>query len=295
MNRLFPILFVSTLLLSCSDKPFRKEKIFAGGKVVSAQKLNLGKTTYEEYCFACHGLNGNGQGVASKGLFPPPRNLQLGLYKFGNVPAGELPQDEDFKRIIKQGLHGTAMLAWDIEDDERLDALVQYIKTFAPKVWEGEDKKVGKPVELIKDPYGMAHKNSAIEKGKFVYHMTAQCQACHRGYASQSELNAWNQKLYGEPHSPIDAEFYYNVKLQEGEYQAKNLPPDFTWHSVRSAVTVKEIAYRLAHGISGTAMPAWKDTLTDDEIWAVAHYVRYLMDLKDNEKARNEYMGRLKR
>ena len=28
-------------------------------------------------------------------------------------------------------------------------------------------------------------------------------------------------------------------------------------------------------------MPSWKGTLQDDEIWAVAHYVRSLMDLKN--------------
>ena len=37
-----------------------------------------------------------------------------GIYKFGSVAAGQLPTDDDFVRIIRGGLHGTAMLAWDV-------------------------------------------------------------------------------------------------------------------------------------------------------------------------------------
>ena len=60
----------------------------------------LGKSVYAEYCMACHGVDGKGNGVASKGLVPPPRNFTLGLYKFGKVVAGDLPHDEDMTHIF---------------------------------------------------------------------------------------------------------------------------------------------------------------------------------------------------
>jgi len=34
---------------------------------------------------------------AAKGLVPPPRDFTKGLFKFGLIASGELPQDEDFK------------------------------------------------------------------------------------------------------------------------------------------------------------------------------------------------------
>ena len=176
---LFPL-----LLIGCSKGDFKESKTFAGGKVVTASTLNLGQTTYMEYCVSCHGVKGDGNGIASKGMYPPPRNFKLGIYKFANVVGGELPHDEDFYRIIRHGLKGSAMLPWDISD-ERLDAVVQYIKTFAPQTWEGSDKVLGTKFELPADPFGDVYRHQAIEKGKKVYHVTAACIQCHRGYETK--------------------------------------------------------------------------------------------------------------
>jgi mono/diheme cytochrome c family protein len=52
------------------------------------------------------------------------------------------------------------------------------------------------------------------------------------------------------------------------------------------------LAIRIAAGVSGV-MPTWKETITDEEIWAVAYYVKSLMDLRDTE-ARKEFMAGLK-
>lgn len=292
MKQFFHLFFLAGFLsLGCKESgPFQEAKIFAGGKKVSKQTLNLGYTTYVEYCVQCHGPKGDGNGFAAKGLVPAPRNLTLGVYKFGEVVAGGLLYDEDFAKIIRKGLHGTAMLAWDISD-ERLDAVTQYLKTFAPQVWEKAGAELGEKITLNKDPYGLARQSSAIEKGKEVYHMTANCYSCHRAYATVEELNVMaKNKNTSAP--TIDKDFY-NSKLQDSEYGAKTLPPDFTWHEVRSASTVEELYVRLAAGVGGTAMPSWKGTLEDDEIWAVAYYVKSLMDLKRTPE-RDVLMGKLK-
>lgn len=285
------LLLILALIGGCTKKTFHEDKIFAGGKVVTADSLNRGQLLYTEYCMPCHGDKGDGNGVSAKGMVPPPRNFKLGIYKFGSVIAGELPHDEDMYRILKEGLHGTGMLPWDVSEKQMYN-MVQYIKTFAPEVWEGKDKKLGEKVTLGKDPYGLAHKNAAIERGKEVYHIVASCQTCHRAYATKDELSAMNMKINGEPMTDFDDDMY-KVKPQESDHGVKTTPPDFTWHFVRSATTVDEIALRLAAGVGGTSMPAWKDTIEDDEIWAVAHYVRYLMDLKGKPE-RKAFIDKLK-
>ncbi|MCB9060288.1 MAG: c-type cytochrome [Halobacteriovoraceae bacterium] len=288
------LLLLSTLLslVSCQDEraQFYESKIFAGGVVASADDLNKGRRIYQEYCMACHGVKGDGQGVASKGLVPPPRNFTLGLFKFGKVPSGELPHDSHLKNIILNGLNGTGMLPWDLKE-KQLFQVVQYIKTFAPKAWEGKDKKLGKEIEVTKDPYGMAHKKSAIERGKFVYHMQAQCQACHRGYATKQEMDTWSMKTDGS-NFEMDKEFY-KIKLQDSEHGYQAIPVDFTWHFVRSAKTVEDLYVRIASGVGGTSMPAWIDTLSTDDIWAVAHYVKSLIDIK-NTPQRKKLIDSLK-
>ncbi|MDH5581090.1 MAG: cytochrome c, partial [Bdellovibrionales bacterium] len=145
---------------------------------------------------------------------------------------------------------------------------------------DGKDKKIGVPVTLGKDPFGMAHRSVGVEKGKAIYHIKAACQSCHRGYVNQEELNQLSLSLEGEEADEIDDEFYV-MKPQDSDHDIQILPPDFTWHKIKSASTVEEIAYRLAAGIGGTTMPAWKETLTDDEIWAVSYYVKSLMNIKD--------------
>jgi hypothetical protein len=52
--------------------------------------------------------------------------------------------------ILKNGLHGTAMLPWDLTEQQMFN-VVQYIKTFAPEKWVGEDKKLGDIIAVGKN------------------------------------------------------------------------------------------------------------------------------------------------
>lgn len=294
-------LFFMTLM-SCQETGFKTGKTFIDGQSVDTQTLNLGRQVYIEYCMACHGITGEGNGPAAKGSVPPPRNFTQGLYKFGLSKDGALPTDEDFARIIKHGLNGTGMLAWDVSP-KQIYAVTQYIKTFAPEVWEkGDAANVGKKVELQNDPYGVARIESAVARGKDVYHATASCQSCHMAYVSASEFSEINKRISGTAITEID-QTMYDLKVQESEYYlyehkdktVKFLPPDFTWHETRSARTVEEIAYRLCAGVTGTGMPAWCGVVPDDDVWALSYYVKSLMNLKNNFGARNELMNSIRK
>jgi mono/diheme cytochrome c family protein len=78
----------------------------------------------------------------------------------------------------------------------------------------------------------------------------------------------------------------YKVKPQPSDYGFNTLPPDFTWHHIRSGYELEDIYIRLVAGVGGAAMPSWKDVLSDEDIWAVSHYVDYLVDLKNNPERR---------
>ncbi len=307
MKPYFVLICLMTLLFSCKESTFHEGKFFAGGVYATADQLNDGKSVYMDYCVSCHGFDGDGNGVSGKGLFPPPRNFKLGIYKFGNVVAGELPHDDTLHKIIRHGLNGTAMLPWDMSK-EQVYNVIQYIKTFAPKVWEGKDKKLGKKLVVGKDPYGASHKSFAIEKGKEVYHVVAQCQSCHRAYVSQEELNKISLKINNEAIEEFDEEMY-KIKLQEGEHGYKVMPPDFTMHELRSVGTMKEkkgvkdseriaindLYMRLLAGAGGAAMPSWKDVIEDNEIWALAYYVRYLQGFKKDQAKRKAFINSIEK
>ena len=290
LKGLLVLSLLSTLIGCEGQNEFREDVIMAGGNYVKADTLNLGKRIYTEYCMACHGEKGDGNGVAAMGMSTPARNFTLGIMKFGDVVSGELPHDGIIKMHIKRGLQGSAMLPWDLSETQ-LDAVVQYIKTFAPDTWIGKDKQLGAKLEITKDTFGLARKSSAIEQGKLVYHMSANCQSCHRAYVSHEELSNLNQIAYGEKMTDFDPTLY-EVKPQESDHGYVNVPPDFTWHELRSVQNVEDMYLRLAAGVGGTAMPAWKDTLSDQEIWAVAYYVQSLMEYKDSPK-RKEFLDQI--
>ncbi len=65
------------------------------------------------------------------------------------------------------------------------------------------------------------------------------------------------------------------------------LPPDFTFNQVRSIHPGSEVSdlFRLISFGVYPIMPAWKGALEDKDIWAIAHYVKSLMDLRTNAAA----------
>lgn len=276
----FFLLAMIFMIISCRDDSFREDIIFAGGDFVSASELNRGKMIYTKSCLACHGIKGDGKGYAGKGLLVPPRDFRSGIYKFGQVIAGELPHNEDFYEILDKGLKGTAMLPWDLSAQEKKD-VINYIKTFALKVWKGKDKKLGVRILAENNPYNLAFKNSAIKRGEVIYHTDARCQSCHSAYLSPLAF----KNLTGE--EDVDLVEFFSSKPQDSEYSFKTIPPDFTWHEIRSATTLQELYVRIAAGVGGTSMPSWKDILSNDDLWALAYYVRSLMDLKGTPQRKN--------
>jgi len=247
-----------------------------GGRMVPAAALEHGREVYTQFCRPCHGDAGDGKGTAAAGLRPPPRDLRLGVYKFAAVPAGQLPRDADFVRTLRNGLHGTAMQAWDVPAAE-LDDLIQYMKSFAPR-WRTETP--GDEIAATADPW-QGRAAEAVERGKRVYHGLAQCAAaCHPAYATKPEIYAFTKELTGNALTDFRPDLYVAV-AKLSDYGFKILPPDFTFDQLRGGDALPDIYRAIAAGIGGTAMPTWKNVLPEADLWAMAHYVRSLVDLRD--------------
>lgn len=288
-------------LLGCEgDHPFHAPMKLAG-KMVSAEELNHGHDEYEQYCRPCHGENGDGKGYSSYGLRPPPRDFSQGLFKFGHVAAPALPPDSELAHIVRTGLTGTAMLAWDVPDGE-LFPILQYIKTFSPR-WQTEEP--GKLIEVSPDPFGEAKKDEAIALGKKIFHAKAQCSGCHPSFVTHEELYSLTKAMTGTGQTDFSAEMYlaqpketeYCLRWKPGwkkiddrecELPYKILPPNFTRDPLRSIHPGTELVdlYRtIASGIGGANMPTWKGALSEEELWGLAYYVRSLHDMRGTPAA----------
>jgi mono/diheme cytochrome c family protein len=67
------------------------------------------------------------------------------------------------------------------------------------------------------------------------------------------------------------------------EYMLRIKPPDFTFDSVRSGSEPVDLYKTIRAGIPGTAMAEFEEDAKD--LWAIAHYVNWLVSLKDTTDA----------
>jgi mono/diheme cytochrome c family protein len=288
MRRLWMLL----LVIGCRQPHFTKPLALAEGKTVAVQVLEEGREAYMLYCYACHGEKGDGRGPAAPGMRPPPRDFTQGLFKFAGVPAGGLPNDDDLVALVKHGLDGTPMLPWDVSERER-QAIVQYLKSFSPR-WKDEAPGP-KVLPDGSDPW-QGRERDAVELGKRIYHFSgakmskegqleqifAGCSTCHPAYALPDELREM-AKLTGVP--PVDRQDLYRPVAKETDYVVDGhkqviLPTDFLFQSVKTGSDLPSLYRTIAAGVGGTAMPVWKPPLGDRDLWALAHYVRSLADLR---------------
>ena len=91
-----------------------------------------GKAAYDKWCAGCHGDTGAGDGYAQAFMLPRPRDFTKGVYQIRTTASGELPTDADLRRVIDEGMPGTAMPGWRerLTDAQRED-VIAYIKSFS--------------------------------------------------------------------------------------------------------------------------------------------------------------------
>ncbi len=275
-----PWIWALVFVASCGADEWSARDLAHGTTPQEARRLEQGWETYQTYCVGCHGENGDGLGPASRFLDPKPRDFRKGKIKFASVPAGQLPRDEDFIRIIERGLRGTAMPAFPFIPKDDKEALVAYLKTF----YDGWARKApGAPVDLGRDPW-RNKPDKGIELGRRLYHGLAGCYGCHPAYVARDEL-AQHMRSYGLPDSGFRENLYESIP-KESEWGADIRPPDFLIDRVKTGTTVEDLVRVIGSGVGGTAMPSWAATLDDKQLWGLAYYVHSLVEMRGSPEAR---------
>jgi mono/diheme cytochrome c family protein len=294
--RLFALLpCVALALGACKAQPRFTGPQLLGAQQIPAQVLNEGHDVYMQNCYACHGEHGDGNGPSAPGLRPPPRDFTAAVFKFGGVRPGELPNDEDLIALVKHGLAGTAMQPWDLSDRERY-AVVQYLKTFSER-WKTEPPGE-RVVADTPDPW-IGREAEAARVGETIFHLAgvemdpvtkqpktvlAGCNVCHPSYLTRDELATLGRQVLGRATEPRPQA--YRPERKESEYRVKDvaigfLPTDFLHHTIKNGATPEALFRTIAAGVGGTAMPTWKGSLRDQDLWALTHYVARLASMRD--------------
>lgn len=96
--------------------------------------VGWGEETFLAYCASCHGVDGNGQGIAASRLDPRPRNFRNPMWMAGH-------SNQALADIIRDGRPGTAMPAFGaLLSADEIDRLAEYLRSFAdPAAIPGAD------------------------------------------------------------------------------------------------------------------------------------------------------------
>jgi len=210
----------------------------------------LGASLYRARCASCHGDSGDGRGPMAAALSVPPTNFTAGVYKLRSTPTGSIPTDADLFTTITRGVHGTPMVPWsETREDERW-ALVFHLQSLSARFHE---ERPARPITVPKPP---AETEALRAKGQRLYG-ALQCSACHgeKGLADGPRVG-----LYRGPKGPID------IRVR-----------DFSRGRFIRGTDMQDIYLTLRAGLEGTPMAAY-GALSDGDIWALAAYVRALID-----------------
>ena len=214
-----------------------------------------GRELYDTWCAMCHGDTGRGDGPLGRDLLPRPRDFTEAMYQVRTTASGELPTDPDLRRVIDEGIPGTAMPGWKnkLTVEER-DSLTNFLKTLS-------NYFVGPPGDEI-----IANKPEApptaedLVAGRAVFD-EMQCFACHgdEGHGDGPSAATLTDDR-GEPIKP--ANFTKGWNFNGGH-------------------RVEDIYMRLRTGMDGTPMPSLGDVLdagmiSETQLWQLAYYVRSL-------------------
>jgi cytochrome c oxidase cbb3-type subunit I/II len=175
-----------------------------------------------------------------------------------------VPTDGDLLRTITRGVRGTAMPAWyELPLNDRL-AVIQYIKYVLavdrsdankPYAYFTEEPP-GQPLYIGNPP---TPSQEIVAHGKEVW-QNAKCWECH-GQTGKGD---------GEKAAGLKDDFGFPVR-----------PADLTSGQFKSGPSVEDIFRTMSTGLSGTPMPSFRDSLSEQDRWALAYYVLSLSAFKD--------------
>ncbi|MBI3270115.1 MAG: c-type cytochrome [Planctomycetes bacterium] len=218
-----------------------------------------GKALYARHCANCHGEKGDGRGPAAVYLYPKPRDFTGGQFKVRSTQTGQMPTDQDLFDTLGRGMPGTAMPAFAFLQDDERRALVAEVKALATRTDAATGQAVnlfvkrgpGHVVEVGPEP---AKTPATVTLGRTLY-AQMECAKCHGATGRGDGPSSAGQKdVWGYP-----------IRVR-----------DFTSGVYIGGNTDRDLYLRFTTGLNGTPMPSYVDDMSNDERWALVHFVQSL-------------------
>ena len=236
----------------------------AAGPVEAAKRT---EQLFARNCAACHGENGDGQGLAAQFLFPKPRDLRAGRFRLVSTSNG-VPTLDDMIAVLRRGMPGSSMPPWSHLGDEQIRQLAEHVlglrRQGAKEILlaalddSGDElppEEVDEIVAQLTTPSevvpvsGLAQATpESVARGKELY-VSKACVQCH-GAKGKGDGQEKMVDAEGLPTRPRD--------FTQGVFKG-NTDPASIWR-------------RISMGMPGTPMPS-SPNLSPDEVADMTHFV----------------------
>lgn len=229
-----------------------------------AALVEVGRKTYNTYCIACHGTDGKGSfdPTDASNLVDAPTDFSGESYASGK-PEFKMkstawspdvaPSDADIARVIRNGIPGTPMLAFEFSE-KKVAAVTEFMKTYALVYW----KYARRADELVppEKPLGFGSEES-VSLGRQLFKRA--CLSCHGDIETES------------PAMPGDLNSSRTIAGLKIRSRVRNLARDALKHGTGDEELYKTIAL----GLGGTPMGA-NSSLTSAELWNLVSYIKFV-------------------
>ncbi|HEY1555562.1 MAG TPA: c-type cytochrome [Kofleriaceae bacterium] len=203
-----------------------------------------GWRTYDRYCLACHGSDGDGRGPASPFTSGRPRDFTSGNYEWRSTPIGQPPTDADLQTTIANGAPGTSMPAFGgVLSAREMADVIDVVKAFSRATFAGRP-----PVPIVLG----RERAPAADRGKYLWTQLG-CERCHGDGGRGDGPSA--KGLTEPPYDLVTEPLRRPRALDDLE--------DRRLAAARSIAT----------GMAGTAMPGYLGPSSVADVWALADRV----------------------
>jgi mono/diheme cytochrome c family protein len=227
---------------------------------------------YSNYCAACHGEEGDGNGPGARFLYPRPRDFRAAQFRLVTT-ENRVPSDADLMRVVDRGMPGSAMFPFGHLPESERKALIGHVRKLVRKGIESQLRRQAAegggeidPEELAEALKGRTEPGApiavppdltppgveSVARGGELYRKN--CATCH-GETGRGD----------------------GVQEQKDEVGMPIRPRDFTRGIFKGGREREQIYARIVLGAPGTPMPA-TGYLKPNELGDLINYVLSLSD-----------------
>jgi mono/diheme cytochrome c family protein len=257
-----------------------------GRSDISLAHLRRGAAVYERYCIQCHGVTGDGNGVAAAYLIPKPRDYRRGIFKFTSTTYGARPVREDLVRTVHRGIRGTSMPSFALLAPQDLEAVVDHVLVLTHRgelEFElADEAEVADAIEpaRVTEMIATVTNRWTQARSQVVYPMTpmppfttAIVEQGKKAFLSLACIQCHGEDGRGQLASNVGEDIWKN----------KTKAADLTSGMLRGGTEPLDIYRHIDAGINGTPMPAFHNSLQKEpeKIW---HLVAYVLQIADSRR-----------